>query len=438
MALLTNDFEGQTNGASATNTNSANSGVALAFNRTNSSTTTYSSAHPAHGSMGLLMASTSAGACSATVNLSAATSSAASRRYLYTDALPSATTQIMQINGVVVYLNSNGTIELHDKSSTTIWTSTGTLSAGTQYRLEMALATGTGTGDGTVKFSAYVGDAGTAISGLSYSSTTMNAGTGTFTQAVFGRSSAGSAGAWNDWIDDLAAVNGTTTFIGPPSSPPTAAFTFSSAGLTASFDGTSSAPVSPATIAGYAWDFGDSTGTSTSSTPTYTYTTAGTYTVSLTVTDSNSLTGSVSHSVTITAPQASVTVASITLSTGWTASTGTALACITDGDPTTFITSSASPTGLELDLKMQAMTPPITGQSLVVVLGSDMLLATSGTVDAQLYEGATLRSSLTNQAITAGSGSSVAGTVILTFPWSDVSSVSSWDALTVKLQVTAS
>lgn len=225
------------------------------------------------------------------------------------------------------------------------------------------------------------------------------------------------------------------------SSPPSAAFTDTTSALTASVDGTSSSAVSPATVSSYDWDWGDSSTHGTGSTASHTYTAGGTYTITLTVTDSNGLTGTVSHSVTVTAPAGTVTARAVTASTGWTPSSGSALSCITDNDPTSFVTSSSGPSGLEFDLQLQPMIPPASGQPLKVFLTMDKQGATSGSLAAQLYEGATLRSSLTGVAIPDGSGSSVLGMVTLTFPASDVQNVTSggWNAgLTVKLQVTAS
>jgi PKD repeat protein len=86
----------------------------------------------------------------------------------------------------------------------------------------------------------------------------------------------------------------------PTNQPPTAAFTSSCTNLACSFDATASSDPD-GTIAGYAWTFGDTT-TGTGATPSHTYGSAGTYSVTLTVTDNGGQTGSVTHSVSVTAP----------------------------------------------------------------------------------------------------------------------------------------
>jgi PKD repeat protein len=95
------------------------------------------------------------------------------------------------------------------------------------------------------------------------------------------------------------ATHSVTVAAGTPvNPPPTAAFTSSSSGLTASFDASSSAAGTGTTISGYSWTFGDgSTGSGVN--PSHPYTTDGTYPVVLTVTDADNQTASVSHDVTV-------------------------------------------------------------------------------------------------------------------------------------------
>jgi PKD repeat protein len=80
---------------------------------------------------------------------------------------------------------------------------------------------------------------------------------------------------------------------------PTANFTFTTSGLTATF--TDSSTDSDGTIASRSWNFGDG-GTSTATNPSRTYAAAGTYNVQLTVTDNGGATNSRTQSVTVTAP----------------------------------------------------------------------------------------------------------------------------------------
>ena len=103
----------------------------------------------------------------------------------------------------------------------------------------------------------------------------------------------------------LASVSwaaGYTWAASPPANvAPTAAFTSSCVDLTCTFTDTSTD--SDGTIAGRSWTFGDG-GTSTLASVPHTYAAAATYTVTLLVTDNDGASGSVSSTVTVSAPPA--------------------------------------------------------------------------------------------------------------------------------------
>jgi PKD repeat protein len=90
--------------------------------------------------------------------------------------------------------------------------------------------------------------------------------------------------------------------------PPTADFTFTTNGLTATFTDTSTD--SDGTVVAWNWNFGDG-GTSTLQNPVHTYTAAGTYNVTLTVTDDDGAQTPITKPVTVTAPGVQMYVYSI-------------------------------------------------------------------------------------------------------------------------------
>ncbi len=132
--------------------------------------------------------------------------------------------------------------------------------------------------------------------------------------------------------DDDAASDSVTksvTVTAPVvNSAPVAEFSATPVGLKVSFDADESSD-SDGSIASYAWEFGDGA-TGTGKTPEHTYGAADDYDVKLTVTDDQGATGSVTKSVTVTAPVAGVLAADAfgrSVSGGWgTADTGGAWA----------------------------------------------------------------------------------------------------------------
>lgn len=439
MTTFKNSFEGGTAGTVVTTGNSGGaSGDAFANVAGNP---TFSATGKMHGSLGCRWNLGTATAWRAYHSWTA-TGSVAGRAYMTLNSLPSAGRTLLTVinstfaSNVKVQTTAANKLQVTDAAGTVLWTAANALVAGTVYRLEVQTSAGTTTTNGMIAFQYYAGDSTTPAE-TGYSASNVNAGAGS--QIVRGQLGNNDSTTIDVTFDDVQWNTGTTTPVGPPASPPTASFTYGVVALTVSVDGTGSSAVSPATLSSYAWDWGDGN-TDTGSTASHAYASGGTYLVALTVTDSAGQTGSVTQSVTVAAPAGTVTAQSVDVSTGWTPSSGTALACITDGDGTTFVSSSSPPTGQEFDITLQAVTAPSAGQPFKVFLTLDATLATSATLNAQLFEGATQRSALTGVAIASGSGGTVTNVVTLTFPWTDVQNVTTggWNALKLKLQVTAS
>ncbi len=162
--------------------------------------------------------------------------------------------------------------------------------------------------DGTITSYAWNFGDGTTGTGATPSHTYGSNGTYTVTLTV--TDNGGLTGSVSHPVTVAAPV---------PNQPPTAAFTFSSTNLTASFNGSGSSDPD-GTITSYAWNFGDGT-TGTGATPSHTYASNGTYTVTLTVTDNDGANGSVSKQVAVAAAGGPVLLArdtfTRTLTGGW-------------------------------------------------------------------------------------------------------------------------
>lgn len=119
----------------------------------------------------------------------------------------------------------------------------------------------------------------------------------------------------------LQIGNFATAFGGTTPTGPTANFSATTSGLTATF--TDSSSDSSGTLNAWSWDFGDG-GTSTVKSPTHTYAAAGTYTVKETVSDSNGKSSSKTGSVLVGGAPAQL-IANGGFengATGWTSTTG--------------------------------------------------------------------------------------------------------------------
>lgn len=156
------------------------------------------------------------------------------------------------------------------------------------------------------------------------------------------------------------------------SSNPTASFTDIATGLSVVFSGTGT-PVSPATIASWDYNWGDSTSHGTTQNPTHVYTAAGTYSVVLTVTDNNGLTGSYTGSVTVVGSGGAGGAAVVTKATS---SGNIATGGTTNYIPIPGVTSGVSGTAPAIgDQVWIAMALDVNGRTVTVPTGWTSVVA---------------------------------------------------------------
>jgi subtilase family serine protease len=145
-----------------------------------------------------------------------------------------------------------------------------------------------------------------------------------FHDVTSGNQGFAAAAGW-DYASGYGSVqiaNFASAFSGGSGSGPTANWTDTTSGLTATF--TDASTDSGGTINAYSWTFGDG-GTSTTNNPVHTYGTSGTYSVTETVTDNNGKSSSKTGSVSVSSgggSQQLIVNPGFENSTGWTLSSG--------------------------------------------------------------------------------------------------------------------
>jgi PKD repeat protein len=187
--------------------------------------------------------------------------------------------------------------------------------------------------DGTCDFTATASDSDGSVTGYAWDFGDGVTGSGATPQHVFTHSDTYTVTltVTDDQGGTTVVSHDVTVVVPVVNTPPTAAFTVGTpVGLTASFDGSGSTD-SDGTITGYAWDFGDGT-TGTGVAPSHPYAAGGTYHVSLVVTDNSSATSAtVTHDVTVTAPNVKPTASFTATPTGWKVSVDAAASTDSDG-----------------------------------------------------------------------------------------------------------
>lgn len=224
MTLKQNTSSGGTNGTDITVLNSGGSS-GDAFTALNQSATGYvkfSDAHPAHGSMGKLF-NPPANSLGAVVYGGYSVSSIVCRRYYYHVAsAATANCNILSIlnatRGVArCDITTAGAIILIElRTGATLKTTA--LTPGTLYRIELAVDVGADTTHGYINYAVYVGDSDTPLD--SYTSSVKNMdGPAPISNVQYGRTYS-STGTLDDYSDEEAVNDGTTTFIGPAANIP--------------------------------------------------------------------------------------------------------------------------------------------------------------------------------------------------------------------------
>lgn len=171
-------------------------------------------------------------------------------------------------------------------------------------------------------------------------------------------------------------------------------------------------------VSGPAGTFTTPSSAATSFTPTGG---VGTYTLRCIVTDTSG-TAQDDVVVTVTLAPTLVGFATIESSTGWTPTGGTMLAVLSDDSDSTLATTTDNPTNILFDGYLPVIQAPGSGQNFISRVRCDRPGSSSGTITGRLYEGATLRSTVT-QPIPA-----TLGDVNIAFPASDLTAIAptSW------------
>ncbi|MGV9001835.1 MAG: DUF4082 domain-containing protein [Candidatus Saccharimonadaceae bacterium] len=143
--------------------------------------------------------------------------------------------------------------------------------------------------------------------------------------------------------------------------------------------------------------------------------------------------------ITVTEPTRHAFPTSVVEGTGWSYTGGSTVAVLADSDAQTYMTSMLNPSGQSLVLAMGDIDPPGPSVPLKCRLKADFINGTTGSLTATLYQGSTTLISSASATLTEGlSGQAIASEFELIFPSADLSTVTDWADLRIKLEVTSS
>lgn len=409
MTVVSNNFEGGSNGIAVTTGNSGGSS-GTAFDAVFGTGLTYSSADATQGVMG---ASVAAGAIGAGQwNLSSVAHVAAKLKFT-PKALATADTHLIRIhNGATrvftVHINAAGKLRVDDATGTSgVFTFSNVLGVGTTYRLEAYVVAGSTTSNGTIKVAYYLGSSTTPVESAYVNTSANTGGSGTvFTLLYLGKyTTSPEAYGFDEFAYDTAA----TDFIGITTTPPTVSTPANqNVAATGAVSVSVTASSSSATIASYAWSFTyptsgapTLTGASTANASFTAGAVGNLYVLQCVVTDSNAVSTTVTTEVRVpTSGDATVLSGAASASVGSWSNVGgasTPADAVADTSDTTYVESATLGT---TEFSDRFRLAPMTARSalnLTVRLAQD----TSGstTVKVRLFEGSTQRQQWT-QAIT--------------------------------------
>lgn len=431
MALKRHTFEGATDGAAITGTESG-SGDALSFLVNGGGSILATTAQAMHGTKSAKHTPASGQPSYYTVSgLSGA--GLASRLFVYFTALPTSDLWLLR-NGTgggvrtsMVLITGGGKFRLTDttSASTGIFTASSNFPTSQWVRLDMWSQVGATNTTGSLKAAYFLGDSTTAVSGgdstVSVTPGTQNLGTTSNQTTVdFGKYDS-STYTTVFYTDDPTWDDAATTYVGSNTAPvatagaaqTVAASTAFSLPWTATDADGNSLTYTATADPGNPTSLGSLTVGGTAPNKTVTGTapsTAGKYLVNVKcndgVVDSNTAVLTLYVTSTTSVPS------SVVGSTNWTASTGTIIGCLTDANQSTYAQSPSNPSAESLTVQMTPFPIGATSDTISYEFSQDVSSpARSLTVTLYQTSGGSSIASKTEGTITT---SVVAGSLVLT------------------------